>query len=87
MMGMTETLPDSKKFKLKPRAIIAKSNNEDFSKILEFIKMQCPEVKVVFVTSAPVKANLRVVKEVPFEMQKPFLQTFFTVGAGIENEG
>ncbi len=65
--------------KVKPRAIILKANDQDFSKLKDSIKTQFPEVEVVYVTTGPVASILRVTKSIPFEMQNSSEQTNYTI--------
>ena len=65
--------------KIKPRAIIFKANDKDFCKLNDFIKVQFPEVEVVYVTTGPVDSFLRVSKSIPFEMQNSSEQPNYTI--------
>jgi hypothetical protein len=65
--------------KIKPRAIIFKANDKDFSKLKDSIKSQFPEVEIVYVTTGPVASILRVTKSIPFEMQNTSEQTNYTI--------
>jgi hypothetical protein len=65
--------------KIKPRAIIFKANDRDFSKIKDLIKAQFAEVEVVYVTTGPVASFLRVIKSIPFEMQNSSEQPNYTI--------
>jgi hypothetical protein len=65
--------------KLKPRAIILKANDKDFSKLKDLIKTQFPQVEIVYVTTGPVESFLRVTKSIPFEMQNSCEQTNYTI--------
>ncbi len=62
--------------KIKPRAIIFKSNNKDFDKIEDLIKTQFPEVEIVYATTGPAASFLRVTKSIPFEKQDPSAQPY-----------
>jgi hypothetical protein len=65
--------------KIKPRAIIFKANDNDFSKLTDSIKSQFPEVEIVYVTTGPVASILRVTKSIPFEMQNSSEQPNYTI--------
>ncbi len=65
--------------KIKPRALIFKSNNKDFDKITELIETQFPEVEILYVTTGPVGSILRVAKSIPFEKQDTSTQPLFTI--------
>jgi hypothetical protein len=65
--------------KIKPRAIIFKANDKDFSKLKDSIKSQFPDVEIVYVTTGPVSSILRVTKSIPFELQDSSEQTNYTV--------
>jgi malate/lactate dehydrogenase len=65
--------------KIKPRAIIFKANDKDFYKIKDSIKMQFPEVEIIYVTTGPVDSILRVIKSIPFEMQRSSEQPNYTI--------
>ena len=65
--------------KIKPRAIVFKANDKDFSKIKDLVITQFPEVEVVYVTTGPVASFLRVVKSIPFEMQNSSEQINYTI--------
>jgi len=65
--------------KIKPRAIIFKANDRDFSKIKDLIKTQFAEVEVVYVTTGPVASFLRVTKSIPFELQNSSEQPNYTI--------
>ena len=65
--------------KIKPRAIIFKANDKDFSKLKDSIKTQFPDVEIVYVTTGPVASVLRVTKSIPFEMQNSSEQLNYTI--------
>jgi hypothetical protein len=65
--------------KVKPRAIILRANDQDFSKLKDSIKTQFPEVEIVYVTTGPAASILRVTKSIPFEMQNSSEQTNYTI--------
>ena len=65
--------------KIKPRALIFKSNNYVFKKITELIETQFPEAEILYVTTGPAGSVLRVTKSIPFEIQDSSAQPFFTV--------
>jgi hypothetical protein len=65
--------------KMKPRAIIFKAYNDDFCNIIDLIKAQFPEVKVVYATTGPVASILRVTKSIRFEMQETSEQPNYTI--------
>ena len=65
--------------KIKPRAIIFKANDKDFCKIKDLIKVQFPEVEIIYVTTGPVACILRVYKSMPFEMQTSSEQPNYTI--------
>jgi hypothetical protein len=62
--------------KIKPRALILKSNNKDFDKITKLIETQFPEVEIIYVTTGPAASILRVTKSIPFETQDPSAQPY-----------
>ncbi len=65
--------------KIKPRAIIFKSNDKDLHKIKELIKTHFPEVEIIYVTTGSVASTLHVTKSLPFEMQNSSAQPFYTI--------
>ncbi len=65
--------------RIKPRAIIFRSNNKDFEIIKKLIETQFSEVEIVYVTTGPVACVLRVVKSMPFELQDSSVQPCYTV--------
>ena len=65
--------------KIKPRAIIFKANDKDFSKIKDLVKAQFPEVEIIYVTTGPATSFLRVTKSIPFEMQNSSEQINYTI--------
>jgi len=65
--------------KIKPRAIIFRSNNKDFDMIRKLIETQFLEVEILYVTTGPVASVLRVTKSIPFEMQNCSEQPNYTV--------
>ena len=65
--------------KIKPRAIILKAHEKDFSKLKDFIEKLFPEVEIIYVTTGPVACVLRVVKSMPFELQDSSVQPCYTV--------
>ena len=65
--------------KMKPRALIFKANYKDFDKIKELIKIQFPEVEIIYATTGPAASILRVTKSIPFETQDSSMQPFYTV--------
>ena len=65
--------------KIKPRAIILKAHDKDFSKLKDFIEKLFPEVEIIYVTTGPVACVLRVVKSMPFELQDSSVQPCYTV--------
>ena len=65
--------------KVKPRAIILRANDKDFSKLKDSIKTQFPDVEIVYVTTGPVSSILRVTKSIPFEMQNSSEQPNYTI--------
>ncbi len=65
--------------KIKPRAIIFRSNNKDFDTIRKLIETQFSEVEILYVTTGPVASVLRVTKSIPFEMQNCSEQPNYTV--------
>ena len=65
--------------KIKPRAIIFRACDKDFCKLNDLIKLQFPEVEVVYVTTGPVDSFLRVSKSIPFEMQNSSEQPNYTI--------
>jgi hypothetical protein len=73
------TLETSCLKKIKPRAIIFKANDKDFSKLKDSIKTQFPDVEIVYVTTGPVASILRVSKSIPFEMQNASEQPNYTI--------
>jgi hypothetical protein len=66
-------VPCSKK--IKPRALVFKAHD----KIKELIKLQFPDVEVLYVTTGPADSFLRVTKSVPFEMQNFSSRPLYTV--------
>jgi hypothetical protein len=62
--------------KIKPRALIFKSNDKELHKIKELIETQFPEVEIIYVTTGPAASILRVTKSIPFEKQDPSAQPF-----------
>jgi hypothetical protein len=65
--------------KIKPRAIIFKACDKDFCKLNDLIKLQFPEVEIVYVTTGPAESFLRVSKSIPFEMQNSSEQPNYTI--------
>jgi hypothetical protein len=65
--------------KIKPRAIILRACDKDFCKLNDLIKLQFPEVEVVYVTTGPVDSFLRVSKSIPFEFQNSSEQPNYTI--------
>jgi hypothetical protein len=65
--------------KIKPRAIIFKSNNQDFDMIKKLIETQFSKVEILYVTTGPVASVLRVTKSIPFEMQNSSEQLHYTI--------
>jgi hypothetical protein len=65
--------------KIKPRALILKSNNKDFDKITKLIETQFPEVEIIYATTGPVASILRVTKSIPFEKQDSSTQPLYTI--------
>ena len=65
--------------KIKPRAIIFKSNNKDFDVIRKLIETQFSKVEILYVTTGPVASILRVTKSIPFEMQNSSEQPHYTI--------
>jgi hypothetical protein len=82
-IGSSEVLPTSITTpclrKIKPRAIIFKANDNDFSRLTDSIKLQFPDIEIVYVTTGPVASILRVTKTIPFEMQNSSEQPNYTV--------
>jgi predicted KAP-like P-loop ATPase len=70
-------VPCSKK--IKPRALVFKAHDKDLDKIKELIKLQFPDVEVLYVTTGPADSFLRVTKSVPFEMQNFSSRPLYTV--------
>ena len=62
--------------KIKPRALIFKSNDKELHKIKELIETQFPEVEIIYVTTGPAASILRVTKSIPFERQDPSAQPY-----------
>lgn len=83
MEAMSQEVPSSSENvcskKIKPRALIFKSNNRDFDKIAELIETQFPNVEIIYVTTGPAESILRVSKSIPFEIQDSSTQPLFTV--------
>jgi hypothetical protein len=73
------TLETSCLKKIKPRAIIFKANDKDFSKLKDSIKTQFPDVEIVYVTTGPAESFLRVTKSIPFEMQDSSEKPNYTI--------
>jgi len=65
--------------KIKPRAIIFKSNNKDFDVIRKLIETQFSKVIILYVTTGPVASFLRVTKSIPFEIQNCSEQQNYTI--------
>ena len=65
--------------KVKPRALIFKSNDKDLHKIKELLKTQFPEVEIIYVTTGPAASILRVTKSMPFEKQDSSEQPLYTI--------
>ncbi len=65
--------------KIKPRAIIFKSNEKDLCKLKDLIEKLLPEIEIVYVTTGPVASILRVTKSIPFEMQDTSEQPNYTI--------
>ena len=65
--------------KIKPRALIFKSNDKDLHKIKELIKTQFSEVEIIYVTTGPAASILRVTKSIPFGTQDSSVQPLFTI--------
>jgi hypothetical protein len=48
--------------KIKPRALILKAKDKELSKIKKLIEDECPEVKIVYITTGSSSCILKVVK-------------------------
>jgi hypothetical protein len=66
--------------RLKPRALVLIADQKDLEKIKDFIETLI-EVKLVYLTTAPLNTSLRVVKE-PKDKHQPFEQALFTIEMG-----
>jgi hypothetical protein len=55
---------------------VFKANNKDFSKIIEMIEEQFPDVELLYATTAPIGTFLHVSKSVPFEMQDSSIKPY-----------
>lgn len=80
MEAMAQEVPSASETacskKIKPRALIFKSNNKDFDKIEELIKTEFPEVEIIYLTTGPAASILRVTKSMPFETQDSSAQPY-----------
>jgi len=65
--------------RIKPRALVFKAHDDDLHRIKELIETQFPEVKILYVTTGPAKGFLHVTKSMPFELQDPAENPFYTV--------
>jgi len=63
--------------RLKPRALVLMADQKDLDKIKDFIETLV-EVKLVYLTTAPLNTALRVIKE-PRDKRQPFEQALFTL--------
>ena len=64
---------------VKPRAVVFVANNRDYDGIIDVVKAQFPAVKIIYTTTGPSRATLRVVKSIPLEMQRCAAQPLYTV--------
>jgi len=65
--------------KIKPRALIFKSNQKDLDKLKELIETQFPEVKILYITTGPVTSILHVTKSMPIETPNYPDQPLYTI--------
>jgi hypothetical protein len=77
MISMEQQVTEPTFKRLKPRAMVLMADQEDLAKILDFLKT-LNDVKLIYITSAPLHTSLRVVRE-PRENRQPFEQTLFTL--------
>jgi len=61
-------------YKMKPRALIFKSNEKDLDKIKDLIETQFPKVEIIYITTGPASSILRVTKSMPSETQNSPVQ-------------
>jgi len=66
-------------YKIKPRALIFKSNEKDLDKIKELIETQFPNVKILYITTGPASSILHVTKSMPLETQNYTDQPLYTI--------
>jgi hypothetical protein len=65
---------------VKPRGLVLKANNTDFELIRDIIKEQFPAVELLYTTTAPVGAFLRISKSLPYELQDSSIKPYTVEG-------